>query len=168
MSVVHPCNVTSQAITLQTFSRRDLSATWHTLSPRLTTGALSTPRTWLERWLRPSCWMALSALQGSSQVKWTRRARLSASALACREMPVLAASDTMATSLSPFMKAAAQQAIKSATPLTCLQPLRPERPPLKSVSSLAYGVVVLKTVLGMLASSLSRSVDALEHAQHCV
>ena len=55
--------------------------------------------------------MALSALQGSSQVKWTRRRRFSASALACREMPVLAASDTIATSLSPFMKAAAQQAV---------------------------------------------------------
>ena len=29
--------------------------------------------TWFDLWLRPSCWMALSALHGSSQVKWTRR-----------------------------------------------------------------------------------------------
>ncbi len=63
--------------------------------------------TWLERWLRPSCWMALSADQGSSQVRWTRRRWLAASALACRDIPVLAASDTIATTLSPFMNAAA-------------------------------------------------------------
>ena len=29
--------------------------------------------TWLERWVRPNCWMALSALQGSSSVRWQRR-----------------------------------------------------------------------------------------------
>ena len=50
----------------------------------------------------------LSALQGSSMVRWTRRRRLAASADACRLMPVLAASDTIATSFSPRMKAAAR------------------------------------------------------------
>ncbi len=63
--------------------------------------------TWLDLWLRPSCWMALSALQGSSHVKCTRRLWFAASALACSEMPVLAASDTIATTFCPFMNAAA-------------------------------------------------------------
>lgn len=31
------------------------------------------PVTWLLRWLRPNCWIALSALQGSSSVMWQRR-----------------------------------------------------------------------------------------------
>ena len=31
------------------------------------------PVTWLLRWVLPSCWMALSALQGSSMVRWTLR-----------------------------------------------------------------------------------------------
>lgn len=30
-------------------------------------------RTWLLRWERPNCWMALSADQGSSRVMWQRR-----------------------------------------------------------------------------------------------
>ena len=63
--------------------------------------------TWLERWERPSCWMALSADQGSSMVTCTLRRWFLTSLLACRLMPVLAASDTMATSFSPRMKAAA-------------------------------------------------------------
>ena len=29
--------------------------------------------TWLERWERPNCWMALSADQGSSSVRWHLR-----------------------------------------------------------------------------------------------
>jgi hypothetical protein len=33
---------------------------------------------WLERWLRPNCWMALSADQGSSSVMWKRRRWLAA------------------------------------------------------------------------------------------
>lgn len=49
----------------------------------------------------------LSALQGSSMVRCMRRRWLTASADACRLMPVLAASDTMATSFCPRMKAAA-------------------------------------------------------------
>ena len=64
--------------------------------------------TWLERWDLPSCWMALSADQGSSMVRCTRLRWLTAAAEACREMPVLAASDTMATSFSPLMNAATQ------------------------------------------------------------
>ena len=63
--------------------------------------------TWLDRWDLPSCWMALSADQGSSMVRCTLRRWFLASLLACREMPVLAASDTMATSFWPRMKAAA-------------------------------------------------------------
>lgn len=57
--------------------------------------------TWLARWLLPSCWMALSADQGSSMVRCARRRRFFTAAEACREMPVEAASDTMATSLEP-------------------------------------------------------------------
>jgi hypothetical protein len=34
--------------------------------------------TWLARWERPNCWMALSALQGSSSVRCTRRRWLAA------------------------------------------------------------------------------------------
>jgi hypothetical protein len=71
----------------------------------VTTSLYSGADTWLLRWLRPSCWMALSALQGSSMVMWTRRRLLGAVALACREMPVEAASLMMATSLDPDMKA---------------------------------------------------------------
>jgi hypothetical protein len=44
---------------------------------------------WLERWLRPNCWMALSADHGSSSVMWHRRRRLPARRSACRLMPVL-------------------------------------------------------------------------------
>ena len=58
-------------------------------------------RAWLLRWLRPSCWIALSALQGSSIVMWHRRRWLATAAEACRLMPVEAASETMATSLRP-------------------------------------------------------------------
>ena len=50
----------------------------------------------------------LSALQGSSMVRWMRRRWLAASADACRLMPVLAASDTIATSFSPRINAAAR------------------------------------------------------------
>ena len=64
--------------------------------------------TWLERWDLPSCWMALSADQGSSMVRCTRLRWLATAAEACREMPVLAASDTIATSFSPLMNAAGQ------------------------------------------------------------
>ena len=41
--------------------------------------------TWLERWDLPSCWMALSADQGSSMVRCTRLCWLAAAAEACRE-----------------------------------------------------------------------------------
>ena len=86
--------------------------------------------TWLDLWLRPSCWMALSALQGSSHVKWTRRLWFEASALACREMPVLAASATMATSFSPFMNAAAtrDRASRCTRNQTRISPIRLGKP----------------------------------------
>ena len=51
--------------------------------------------------------MALSADHGSSMVRCTRLRWLTTAAKACKEMPVLAASDTMATISSPLMKAAA-------------------------------------------------------------
>ena len=44
----------------------------------------------------PNCWMALSALQGSSSVMWTRRFWLATLRSACSEIPELAASDMMA------------------------------------------------------------------------
>lgn len=46
--------------------------------------------------------LTLSALQGSSMVMCTRRRLLGTTDEACREMPVLAASLTMATSLRPW------------------------------------------------------------------
>lgn len=58
---------------------------------------------WLLRCERPSCWMALSALQGSSMVMCTRRRPLPAPRTACSEMPVDAASLMMATSFLPAM-----------------------------------------------------------------
>lgn len=64
--------------------------------------------TWFDLWERPSCCMALSADQGSSMVRWTRLRWLATSAEACRDMPVDAASETMATSFLPFMKRAAE------------------------------------------------------------
>ena len=70
--------------------------------PTVVTHSLySGAETWLERWLRPSCWMALSADQGSSMVRWTRRRWLATAAEAWSEMPVEAASETMATSFLP-------------------------------------------------------------------
>lgn len=45
----------------------------------------------------PNCWMALSALQGSSRVMWTLRFWLFTLLSACREIPELAASEMMAT-----------------------------------------------------------------------
>ena len=46
----------------------------------------------------PNCWIALSALQGSSSVMCTRRFWFSARRSACSEIPELAASEIMATS----------------------------------------------------------------------
>ncbi|TNN41605.1 hypothetical protein EYF80_048220 [Liparis tanakae] len=45
----------------------------------------------------PNCWMALSALHGSSKVMWTRRRWFFTRLSACREIPELAASEMMAT-----------------------------------------------------------------------
>lgn len=70
----------------------------------LVTSLYTGPVTWLDRWLLPSCWMALSADQGSSMVRCSRRRWLRAVREACSEMPVLAASLMMATSLEPSMK----------------------------------------------------------------
>ena len=44
----------------------------------------------------PNCWIALSALHGSSSVMWTRRFWLISRLSACREIPELAASEMMA------------------------------------------------------------------------
>lgn len=60
---------------------------------------------WLDRWDRPSCWIALSADHGSSIVKWILLLLFFTSAEACKEIPVDAASETMATSFAPFMNA---------------------------------------------------------------
>ena len=35
-------------------------------------GIYSGAETWLLRWVRPNCWIALSALQGNSRVMWIR------------------------------------------------------------------------------------------------
>lgn len=45
----------------------------------------------------PNCWMARSALQGSSKVIWTLRLWFLTRLSACREIPELAASEMMAT-----------------------------------------------------------------------
>ena len=58
---------------------------------------------WLDRCERPSCWTALSALQGSSTVRCTRLRWLPTRWSACSEMPVLAASEMIATSFLPDM-----------------------------------------------------------------
>mmetsp|Transcript_79161 Transcript_79161/g.191468 ORF Transcript_79161/g.191468 Transcript_79161/m.191468 type:complete len:316 (+) Transcript_79161:1317-2264(+) len=63
------------------------------------------PWIWLERCVRPHCWMAWSALHGSSSVMCTRRRRFCTRRSACSEMPEEAASEMMATSFSPAMKA---------------------------------------------------------------
>ena len=60
------------------------------------------PDVWLLLWVRPSCWIALSALHGSSMVTWTLRRWFGSSLRAWREMPVDAASEMMATSFWPF------------------------------------------------------------------
>lgn len=60
--------------------------------------------TWLLRCVRPNCWMARSADQGSSSVMWTRRRWFRTRRSLCREMPLEAASEMMATSFSPSMK----------------------------------------------------------------
>lgn len=54
--------------------------------------------TWLDRWVRPNCWIARSALQGSSNVMWTRRLWFWTRRSAWRETPELEASEMMATS----------------------------------------------------------------------
>lgn len=48
-------------------------------------------------------------------VRCTRLRWLATAAEACREMPVLAASDTMATSFSPLMNAAGQHTVPVST-----------------------------------------------------
>lgn len=60
--------------------------------------------TWLDLWLRPNCWTALSALQGSSSVRCRRRFWLAARLSACSEIPLLAASEIIAKGLRPPMK----------------------------------------------------------------
>ena len=59
---------------------------------------------WFDRWDRPSCWMALSADQGSSSVRCTRRRWFGMRRSAWSEMPADAASEMMATSFSPSQK----------------------------------------------------------------
>ena len=59
---------------------------------------------WLDLWVRPSCCTALSALQGNSIVMCTRRRSLLQLVSEWREIPVLAASEMMATSFPPSMK----------------------------------------------------------------
>lgn len=55
-------------------SRRATAATNLRSPPRLELMSLKMgPVTWLDRCERPSCWIALSALQGSSMVQCTRR-----------------------------------------------------------------------------------------------
>ena len=56
-------------------------------------------------WDRPNCWMALSALQGSSRVRWHRLLWLPTLLSACRLMPTEAASLMMAMCFRPAMKA---------------------------------------------------------------
>mmetsp|Transcript_45285 Transcript_45285/g.92434 ORF Transcript_45285/g.92434 Transcript_45285/m.92434 type:complete len:288 (+) Transcript_45285:1918-2781(+) len=58
---------------------------------------------WFDRWLRPICCTALSALHGSSRVMWTRWRWFFTRRSAWSEMPVEAASLMMATSFSPAM-----------------------------------------------------------------
>ena len=65
--------------------------------------------------MRPSCWIALSALQGSSIVTCTRRRWFPAPRHACREMPVDAASLITATSLSPRLNAAFSRRLTPST-----------------------------------------------------
>jgi len=48
--------------------------------------------TWLLLWLRPNCWMALSADQGSSRVMWQRRRWLGTLQQQQEDMEVVAAS----------------------------------------------------------------------------
>ena len=52
----------------------------------------------------PNCWMARSALQGSSNVMCTRRFWFNARRSACSEIPELAASEMMATSCGNQIK----------------------------------------------------------------
>ena len=80
--------------------RRHLPNSPKSVVTSLYTGAV----TWLERWVRPSCWIALSADHGSSIVKWRRRRRFLAECAAWREMPVEAASLITATFFLPSMK----------------------------------------------------------------
>ena len=58
----------------------------------------SGPQTWLERWLRPHCWMHWSADHGSSSVMCTRLRWLGTRRSAWSEIPLDAASEMMATS----------------------------------------------------------------------
>jgi hypothetical protein len=51
----------------------------------------------------PNCWIARSALHGNSNVMWTLRRWLRARLSLCREIPLEAASEMIATSFSPSM-----------------------------------------------------------------
>mmetsp|Transcript_21340 Transcript_21340/g.62938 ORF Transcript_21340/g.62938 Transcript_21340/m.62938 type:complete len:256 (-) Transcript_21340:1011-1778(-) len=65
----------------------------------------SGPWIWLERCVRPHCWMHWSADHGSSSVMCSRLRVFGTRRSACSEMPDEAASEMMATSLRPSMKA---------------------------------------------------------------
>ena len=58
---------------------------------------------WLDLWDLPSCCTALSALQGSCSVMCTRCLWLAQFLSACRDIPVLAASDITATNFRPLI-----------------------------------------------------------------
>ena len=57
--------------------------------------------TWLERCVRPNCCIALSALHGNSRVMCTLRIWFLARLSLCSDIPLLAASEIMATVFSP-------------------------------------------------------------------
>ena len=59
----------------------------------------------MERLVRPVCWVRVSEDQGGSRVMCTRLRRFKARPRsACREMPLEAALEMMATSLLPLWK----------------------------------------------------------------
>merc|ERR1719430_331474 len=103
--------------------------------------------------------MALSADQGSSRVMWTLLFLFFTLLSACREMPLLAASEIIATFLSPFMKRSfsVQLSISKDTDSSVLRDSYLNSPVLSSITTLPFLPVISDTRVGPPNSSINSS-----------
>merc|ERR1719264_13973 len=114
---------------------------------------------WLLRCVLPNCWIARSALQGSSRVMCTLLFLFFTLLSACKEIPLLAASEMIATYLSPFMNLSfsLQLSISRETDSSVLRDSYLNSPVLSSITTLPFLPVISDTNPGPPNSSINSS-----------